>query len=205
MSSRLAILGGGGHGRVVADCAERLGWSAIQFFDDGAPIPGPWSVAGTGQDLLQRLHEFDGVVVGLGANATRLALTRRIAENGGRLATLTHPNAIVSRHTVIGPGSVIFAGAVINVGARVGIGTIVNTGATVDHDCLLADGVHLSPGTHLAGGVTVGEATWIGIGAVVREGVVIGRDAIIGAGAVVLRSVADGATVIGNPARHLER
>ncbi len=41
----------------------------------------------------------------------------------------------------------------------------------------------------------------IGTGAIILPGVTIGRNAMIGAGSVVTRDVADGDTVIGNPAR----
>lgn len=207
MKRTLAVLGGGGHGRVVADCAEAVGWEQVVFFDDDpnrALEPG-WTVEGSFDDLTARAAGFDGVVVGLGANRLRLRLTQELEQAGARLATLIHPAASVSRHAVIAPGSVLFAGAVVNVGARIGRAVILNTGATVDHDCVLEDGVHVSPGAHLAGGVTVGEATWIGIGASARECTQIGANAVIGAGAVVVKSVPAGVTVAGNPARLLER
>ena len=207
MSRVLTILGAGGHGRVVADCAEAVGWSDIRLFDDrpDAAEASPWPVAGTIDDVMNRLGAFDGVVVGVGANPARLDWTRRITGAGGKIATLIHPRATVSRHALIGPGSVVFAGAVVNIGARIGQAAIINTGATVDHDCALEDGVHVSPGAHLAGGVRVGAESWIGVGAAVREGVVIGAGVTVGAGAVVVRPVADGQTVVGNPARILER
>lgn len=47
--------------------------------------------------------------------------------------------------------------------------------------------------------VTIGEGAWIGEGAIVLADV--GRYAVVGAGAVVVRPVADGVTVVGNPAR----
>ncbi|HYC48356.1 MAG TPA: acyltransferase [Burkholderiales bacterium] len=53
--------------------------------------------------------------------------------------------------------------------------------------------------------VTVEDDVWIGIGAIVLKGVCIGRGAHVGAGAVVTRDVAPGATVVGNPARLVER
>lgn len=38
MGRVLAILGAGGHGRVVADCAEAAGWDRFVFFDDNPHV-----------------------------------------------------------------------------------------------------------------------------------------------------------------------
>ncbi len=206
MKRSLAILGAGGHGRVVADCAETLGWT-VDFFDDSAsPLePGPWPLVGDGASLLERISAYGGVVVGIGANRVRLDRQRVLEELGARIATLVHPGATVSRHARLGAGTVVFAGAVVNVGAVIGEACIINTGAGVDHDDRLADGVHLSPGAHLAGGVTIGECAWIGLGASVKEGVVIGRNVRIGAGAAVINSTPDDLDLVGVPARPLKR
>lgn len=202
----LAILGAGGHGRVVADCAECLDYGPITFFDDRTDRPAsPWPVAGDREALLSRLAEFDAFVVAVGDNAARLDLHRTLVAAGGRPATLVPPGATVSRYARIGPGTVVFSGCVVNIGAIVGEACILNTGCGVDHDDRLADGVHISPGAHLAGGVSVGELAWIGIGAAVREGVSIGRAVRVGAGAVVVGNIPDSMTVVGNPARELER
>lgn len=207
MSGDLAILGAGGHGRVVADCAELLGYQKIVFFDDNpdATRPVPWEVVGTGADLLTSVANYGAFIVGIGINRTRLERQRVLLIAGGRVATLIHPAATVSRHATVGAGSIIFAGAVVNVGAVVGQAAILNTGCGVDHDARLGDGIHISPGAYLGGGVSVGEASWIGLGAAVREGISIGEDVTVGAGAVVVRDVGDGLTVVGNPARQLKR
>lgn len=49
--------------------------------------------------------------------------------------------------------------------------------------------------------VTIGRNVWVGAGAVINPGVTLGDDAIVGAGAVVVDDVAEGQTVVGNPAR----
>lgn len=204
---RLAILGAGGHARVIADAAEAYGWAEISLFDDAWPnvSQGPWPVIGAGSDLEARLAEFDGVVVAIGANPARLNKQRRLVERGARLVSIIHPAATVSRHACLGSGSVVFAGAVINPGVETGDATIINTAATIDHDCRLGHGVHISPGAHVAGGVKIGDETWIGIGASVRELVSIGARVMVGAGSAVVKHVADDLTVVGVPARPLQK
>ena len=202
MSKRLAILGAGGHARVVADAAEAAGWTVPGLFDREAP-PGdhPWPLLGDAEALFARAAEFDGAVVALGDNDLRLEWTLKLGARGLPLATVIHPTAWVSPRARLGGGTVILALAGVGTGARLGRAVIVNTGASVDHDCALGDGVHVSPGARLAGGVTVGERSWIGLGAVVREGLALGEAVRVGAGAAVVEPVESGQTVVGVPAR----
>ncbi|MDV7213611.1 acetyltransferase, partial [Azotobacter beijerinckii] len=157
---RLAILGASGHGKVVADAAERCGWRSLVFFDDAWPKRqhnGPWVVIGNGAMLFDALSGFDGVLVAIGDNRIRQDKLRRLRDAGAPLVTLIHPAATISPHARLGAGSVVFAGAVLNVDAQTGAGAILNTGCSVDHDCQLGEAVHVSPGAHLAGGVQVGD------------------------------------------------
>lgn len=206
MKRSLAIVGAGGHGRVVADCAEALGWEQIEFFDDnGGTLSGVWPVVGPTDALFERIGDYGGIVVGFGANRLRLDRHRALLGRGGAIATLIHPQATVSRHAQVGAGTVVFAGAVVNFGAVIGQACIINTGASVDHDDRLDDGVHLSPGARLGGAATVGECSWIGLGASVRDGISIGRNVRIGAGAAVVAATRDDVVMVGVPAKPIER
>jgi sugar O-acyltransferase (sialic acid O-acetyltransferase NeuD family) len=201
MGRSLLILRAGGHGRVVADVADMLGYADIQFLDDAWPAKTStmdWPVVG--KDLPAPDAQLD-VFVGNGVNGERLREVRSLLARGFTLPTLVHPKAHVSSRARIGAGSLVAAMAVVGVNATLGQAVIINTGATVDHDCVLGDGVHVSPGAHLAGTVTVGNESWIGIGAVVREAIRIGTHVMVGAGAVVVSDIADGVKVMGNPAR----
>jgi len=204
---QLAILGASGHGKVVADTAELLGYECV-FFDDAYPEKHSnevWSIVGTSTDLFARLSEFAGVAVAIGNNEIRAKKIAELKDLGTNLPCLVHPSAVVSKYAQIGEGSVVFAGAVVNAFSKVATGTIINTGCTVDHDCRLGDAVHVSPGANLAGGVTVGDYAWVGIGASVKQLVNIGPHTIIGASAVVLNDVHADAIMIGNPAKPLEK
>lgn len=204
---RLAIVGASGHGKVVADCAEMCGWDYVVFFDDAWPARselGHRTVVGNTGALLNRLDEFQGVVVAIGNNSIRQNKSLLLLNAGARLVTLVHPSAMISRYAHLGDGTVVLSGAIVNTDARLGSGCIVNTGACVEHDCVLGDFVHVSPNAALAGGVTVGDLSWIGIGAVARPLIQIGREVLIGAGAAVVSDVPDNATFVGVPAKQIK-
>ncbi|ROT46368.1 acetyltransferase [Pusillimonas sp. NJUB218] len=201
---RLALLGAGGHGKVVADMAGLVGWDKISFFDDAWPQlirNGHWGIVGDSTVLLSRLSQFDGVLVSIGDCEMRWERHSVLQSAGAVMATIVHPAAIISPYATLGAGTVVMAGTVLNVDVAIGQAAIINTGATVDHDCRLGDAVHICPGAHLSGNVRVGNRSWVGVGAVVKQGIVIGEKALVGAGAVVVRNVAAGLTVVGNPAR----
>ena len=194
----LRIIGAGGHGRVLADIAQAMGYRDIAFLDACFPDvtrSGAWDVIGTPADI-----DDADYALGIGNNQIRISLLETIPCT---LVTLIHPSAVVSPHAHIGAGSVICAGAIVGPFATLGAGCIVNTGASVDHDCTLAEGVHVSPGARLGGGVTIGARTWIGIGAAVREYLTIGSDVMIGAGAALVRDVPDDKRMGGVPAKEL--
>ncbi len=200
----LAIIGAGGHAKVVADAALCSGWQNITFFDDRWPNVdrvGAWKVNGNTQSFLAQAAEFDGVIVAIGDNSIRTEKMTHFLNENIPLATIIHPSAIVSRSAKIAEGCVIFAGAVLNPDSTVGAGAIINTGAIIEHDCTLGQAVHISPGVNLAGNVSVGNLSWIGIGSSVRQCIKIGSEVMVGAGSVVVNDLPDRCTAFGVPAK----
>ncbi|KTD06813.1 acetyltransferase [Legionella jamestowniensis] len=201
---KLAILGASGHGKVIADAALLAGWKEIIFFDDKWPMLtkiSHWDVIGDSRSLIEQKGNYDGVIVGIGANSIRLEKIKNLLRANIPVVSIVHPAATISPYAFLAVGTVVLANAVVNIDARCGLGCIINTSASVDHDCMIGDGVHISPGAHLAGNVQIGNLSWIGIGASVRQKIVIGSEVIVGAGAAVVESIADNWTVVGVPAK----
>jgi sugar O-acyltransferase (sialic acid O-acetyltransferase NeuD family) len=201
---RLAILGSSGHGKVVADIAECSGWDKVVFFDDAfthKTMLEVWPIVGNTQAFLSSMSDYDGCIVAIGDNITRLDKTRYLISSGAPIISLIHPTSVVSKYSSIKLGSVVMANAVINPFAKIGLACIVNTSATIDHDCELMEAVHVSPGANLAGSVRVKECTWIGIGASVNQCLSIGKNVIIGSGSVVINDIPDTVISVGIPSK----
>lgn len=205
MTRSLAILGAGGHGRVVADSAAALGWNVTFFDDSRTGMVDGWTIAGVAADFERQAKNFEGAIVGIGNNRARLDWSLRLHAAGVPLAVVIDPASRVSARAEIGAGSFLAAGSVVNIGATLGRACIINTAATVDHDCQLGDGVHLSPGVHLSGTVSIGSCSWLGTAAAVCNNLRIGDNVIAGVGSVIVTDISDGLVVAGIPARPLDK
>ena len=189
MKKKLMVIGAGGHGKVVADIAEKSRkYSEILFFDDNTKdrTLKKYKIVGKSSDVIN----YDGeVIVAIGNQTVRKELIEFLGRNGCTMATLIHPSAIISEDVEIGVGTVVMAGAIINCGTKIGKGCIINTASSVDHDCQVGDYVHISVGVHLAGTVEVGDSTHFGVGSIVSNNIYITSDCVIGAGAVVVKDI----------------
>lgn len=206
MTKELAIVGASGHGKVIADIAEQLGF-IVNFYDDAYPSKihiEHWPIHGTCADLIAlnntKTTLSNDVVVAIGNNEIRQQKIQLLQQNSFNLITLIHPTAVISPYAAIASGNVVFAGAVINAFAKVGVGCIINTSAVVEHDCTIDDFTHICPNVALAGGVSVGAKSWVGIGSQVKQLIAIGDNCLIGAGSTVVKNIPDNVTAYGSPA-----
>ena len=206
MTKELAIVGASGHGKVVADIAEQLGF-IVKFYDDAYPNKAyieHWPIHGTCADLIALNNKnttlSNDAVVAIGNNEIRQQKIQLLKQNRFNLITLIHPTAVISQYATIAQGSVVFAGAIINAFANIGVGCIVNTSAIIEHDCIIGDFTHICPNVALAGGVTVGSRSWVGIGSQVKQLITIGDNCLIGAGSTVVKNIPDNVTAFGSPA-----
>ena len=133
-----------------------------------------------------------------------------------RLSASATPDTIYGQHVVIGDyvdigeGAIICAFSMLTANARIGKFFHCNIYSYVAHDCVIGDFVTFAPRVCCNGRVHIGDHAYIGTGAVIREGgsgqpLTIGEGAIVGMGAVVIKDVAPYTTVVGNPARPIER
>ena len=205
------VYGAGGMGRELVWLAEDCGLAVDAFIDDAADHPVEVNgIPVLSLDAAVRRYPAGRFVSSLGASHARRASVDRATAVGLRPHSLVHPATPRSRWVAIGEGVVVAVGSILTTNVQIEDNVQINTACTIAHDVVLERDVTLGPGVHLSGWVHVGRAAQIGTGVSVINGssgrpLVIGESAVVGAGACVTRSVGAGVTVVGVPARRIER
>jgi len=129
--------------------------------------------------------------------------------SGTRVGSLT----LIQRGAVIGRASTI--GSHCNIcDCRIGDRVSIQTSCHITRGVVIEDEVFIGPGVITLNDRLLGtglafpricRGAKVGGGSVILPGVTIGEGAIVGAGSVVTRDVPAGKTVMGNPARILDR
>lgn len=216
-TEQIAIYGAGGFGREVAywieDCQQAHGtMQAVCFVDDDQANHGTILNDLPVMGLAEARERFPQakIVGAVGSPQVRERLMEKAAAAGFGFATVLHPRIECSRWVEIGAGTVICAGNMLTTNIVLGKHVQINMDCTLGHDVLMGDYATLAPGVHISGYVHLGKRVYVGTGAVFIHGIedeplVIGKDVVVGAGACVTRSVPAGSTVVGVPARPIER
>lgn len=194
MKKTIAILGAGGHGKVVGEIAFLNKFKVIDFYDDikfTLKERFPFKILGKSQDFKDNLKKYDACFLAIGDNEIRFKKTIWLDKLNQKLINLYHPNSTVSKNIIIGKGNCVMANAVINTGSSIGDGIIINTSASIDHDCYVEDYAHISPNCSLSGNVKVGKLTHIGTGSSVHPGIKIGCNVKIGVGTRIYKNISD--------------
>ena len=115
------------------------------------------------------------------------------------MATLIHPNSLLSEHSVLGQGTIVDAGCLIGPNTIVGEHNLFYPHSSVGPDVRIGDYCTIQSGVRIGKEVEIDDNVYIGMGAIIHPGVGIGAKSMIGPGAVVLKDVPEGKAVMGNP------
>lgn len=75
----------------------------------------------------------------------------------------------------------------------------------IAHNCIIRKGALISACVEISGGVDVGEYSWIGPNSSVVQKIKIGKKSFVGIASNVTKSVNDGVSVAGNPAKVIKK
>ena len=212
-----AIYGASGCGRSLMPVArqqlQRLGVSAeIYFIDDSLQeqqiVNGHTALNYQSFKNLNAAQKF--VLIAIANSQIREKLANQLVMDGLQLWTVQADNVVMMDNIEIDEGAALSPFVSITSNIKIGKCFHANLYSYVEHDCIIGDYVTFAPGVKCNGNIHIEDHAYIGTGAVIKQGtpdkpLVIGKGAVVGMGAVVTKSVPAGVTVVGNPARILEK
>tara|TARA_B110000027_G_C16037664_1_gene263848 strand:+ start:47 stop:661 length:615 start_codon:yes stop_codon:yes gene_type:complete len=191
MNKKLAIIGAGGHGKVVGEIALLNQYKIIDFFDDkkNEIKEFPFNISGSLNFLKKHLNDYDAFFVAIGENRIRFDIMEWLKNQKMNIVSLVHPRSTISKFSFLGMGTCVMANAVVNPGVLIKEGVIINTSASVDHDCTIEDFVHISPNCSLSGNVKIGKFSHLGTGTSIHPGIHIGDNVKTAVGSKVFKNI----------------
>lgn len=213
MSNKVyAVFGASGFGReVMPVLREQAKGSQLFFVDDNRThneVNGHQVISY--EQFLGLDVESKFITIAIADSTIRKKLAERCMVDGVAIVDVVAANSVVLDGVQIGEGAILCPFTMITSNVKVGIGFHANIYSYVAHDCVIGDYVTFAPGVKCNGNIEIGDFAYIGTGAIIKQGrpgkqLRIGKGAVVGMGAVVTKDVADGAVVVGNPAKPLAR
>lgn len=207
-----AVFGASGFGREVMPLLRSSrDKNRIYFVDDSPP-----QSCLNGNEVLT-YDQFIGlnasnkyISIAVADAEVRQRLTERCMADGIKIINVIASGTVILDSVEAGDGLILCPFTVITSNVCIGKSFHANIYSYVAHDCVIGDYVTFAPGVKCNGNVHIGDYAYLGTGAVIKQGrsgkpLRIGKGAVVGMGAVVTKDVADGAIVVGNPAKPLPR
>jgi len=122
----------------------------------------------------------------------------------GKLWRFPHLGDVqIGKDVEIGSNTCIDRGALGS--TQIGDGCKIDNLVHIAHNVVLGAGSVVIANSMLGGSAELEEQVWVAPSVSILNQIRIGKSAVLGMGAVVLKSVAENSTMVGNPARPLER
>lgn len=210
---RLLIYGASGLGREMLDMIMEINLISPQYeiegwIDDGVPsgtIINNLAVLGN----IDYIAEVDSgaVVLAIADPNIKEKLYNKIKAENAQIVfpTIIHPSSSVSPLSELDEGVIITRFCWVTANTKIGKCVLLNTRCDVGHDSRIGDFSSLMPSVNISGNVTIGKKVYIGVQSALLQGLSIGDSAIIGMGSKVMTNVPTNCTVLGNPAKIIQR
>lgn len=215
MSKIIGVYGASGFGKEVMPLIRQqysdLKKEQFVFIDDGqaGSVLNAYPVLSY-VDFLKDKSAEKLVTIAIANSTVREKLSIQLEQDNIKAISVVAANTLIFDQVEIGEGSLFCSFTHVTSNVKIGKYFHANIYSYIAHDCVIGDYVTFAPGVKCNGNINIEDHAYIGTGAIIKQGtpdkpLVIGKGAIVGMGAVVTKSVPPGVTVVGNPARILEK
>jgi sugar O-acyltransferase (sialic acid O-acetyltransferase NeuD family) len=155
-------------------------------------------------DITPEIVGTNEVVIAIGNPSKKKIISERLRKLGFFFPSFIHPSSVVSNKAVLGEGVIISPNCTVSPNVIINDFCYLNFGVGVGHDAILGNFCQVNPGVQIGGFSNIGDETLVGSGSTILQNVIIGSCATVASGSVVFASVANGTTVMGNPAKRMQ-
>ncbi|WP_158096078.1 acetyltransferase [Cloacibacillus sp. An23] len=210
---KLLIYGASGLGREILDMIEEINSITPQYkiegwIDDGVPSGAVINnVTVLGNINYIATVDSCAVVLAIADPNIKEQLYNKIKAENTQIVfpIIVHPSSSVSPLSELDEGVIITRFCWVTANTRIGKCVLLNTRCDVGHDSRIGNFSSLMPSVNISGNVTTGKKVYIGVQSALLQGLSIGDNAIIGMGSKVMTNVPPNCTVLGNPAKIIQR
>ncbi len=212
MRKQILIIGGEGHGSVIASCIndnlrnnpdyeyEIAGY--INDFEsciDGYPVLGKTSDI---NKLVEAGYYFAWGIHLIGKNKETKKAFDRMKIPKENLVTIVHHSAFLGEHVNLGQGCLVMAHTYIAPRTRIGNCSMIKANVCIGHDVVTGPLCHFAMGCIVGSYTEIGTCSDISLGSVVLEHKKIGDYSMLGAHSLATHDIPDSVIYVGNPASY---
>ena len=191
--------------------ADKPTWEIVGFIDDNSEFVNTricdYPVLGNYEYLKKYISLYPDVLVFNNVNPSidiHKLIGQRIDALQVQVPSLVHPD-VNTEYVTIGKGVFVPKGCILGCNTVIGDYVTFRYGVIVSHDVKIGDYAFLAPGSVCTSHTIIEPEASIGACSTTINGVTIGRGSIVGASTLINKKVRSGATVIGVPARELDK
>lgn len=207
----LLILGAGGYAVDIYEYAKESIGYGVEFDIKGfldpdkealKDFPGYPQVIAFEDEY--EIQEDDVFICALGDMEIKKKCVEKLLNRGAQFINIIHKTAYIAPSSQIGIGNLIQPYVRIGSGACLGSFNTIQTNSIVAHNCSVGDFNRIDCNVMCVGGIYIGNGVTIHTGAVINHNVKLLDKSTVAALSFVVRSVKQGTTVWGNPAKRLK-
>jgi sugar O-acyltransferase (sialic acid O-acetyltransferase NeuD family) len=191
--------------------ARKSAWEIAGIIDDNPELVNAricgYPVLGNNEYLKEYIARFPDIYVFNNVNpsiAIHKLIGERIDALQVRVPSLVHPDIDIE-HVTIGKGVFIPHGCILGCDTVIGDYVTFRYGVTISHNVKIGNYAFIGPCSVCTGNTVIEPETYLGACSTVINQATIGRGSVVGASTLVNKNIRSGITVIGIPARELDK
>ena len=205
-------LGVGHSTPLFIEIAEAAGWHVVGLYhyndERTGQIDHGYEILGSFADLYHQPLCGKCFLLTMGDMNIRRDVIANLLKHGGKVPSIIHPSAHISRFAHIAEQGVVVGDRVeIQNDVVVHNNVIIRSDVIVCHNSTIMPNVFIGPKSLIGAYITIEELAYIGQSSTLISGKVdnVGKNTIIGAGSLVTKVIPDNVVVVGSPAKVIKQ